>query len=354
MDKKWIPWIIVAAVAAVIVIVIAINTGNDGEETAATTTTVSETSTTTGETTTTTPGDTTTTTPGDTTTSVPDTTTPPTTEAPAAPEITIGSANFTESALVAEIYAQALESAGFKVNRQLNIGPREIYAPALESGELDLVPEYTGSALTFLGGTPTPDSDETYAALQQAWEPKGITVLAYAPAQDKNGFVVTRATADSLGVSKLSDLAAHNDTLILGGPPECPERDFCLKGLENVYGLSFKEFKSLDAGGPLTVAALKGDEIQVGLMFTSDGTIAAEDFVLLEDDKNMQPAENVVPVVRTEVVDAAGGGLVDTLGAVSGKLTTGDLTEMNKQVGFDGKDPEDVAAEWLKNAGITG
>jgi osmoprotectant transport system substrate-binding protein len=346
MDKKWIPWIIVAAVAAVIVIVIAINTGNDGEETAATTTTVSETSTTTGETTTTTPGDT--------TTSVPDTTTPPTTEAPAAPEITIGSANFTESSLVAEIYAQALESAGFKVNREFNIGSREIYAPALESGELDLVPEYTGSALTFLGGTPTPDSDETYAALQQAWEPKGITVLAYAPAQDKNGFVVTRATADALGVSKLSDLAAHNDTLILGGPPECPERDFCLKGLEDVYGLSFKEFKSLDAGGPLTVEALKGDEIQVGLMFTSDGTIAAEDFVLLEDDKNMQPAENVVPAVRTEVVDAAGSGLVDTLGAVSEKLTTEDLTEMNKQVGFDGEDPEDVAAGWLKKVGITG
>ena len=339
MDKKWIPWIIVAAVAAVIVVVIAINTGGD-DEAASTTTTVGETTTTTGETTTTAPGDT--------------TTTPPTTEAPAGQEITIGSANFSENALVAEIYAQALESAGFKVNRQLNVGSREIYFPALESGELDLVPEYIGSALTYLGGTSTPDSDETFTALQDALSPQNLLALAYAPAQDKNGFVVTRATADSLNVAKVSDLAAYNDTLILGGPPECPEREFCLKGLEDVYGLSFKEFKPLDVGGPITVEALEGDEIQVGLMFTSDGTIAAKDFVLLEDDKNLQPAENIAPVVRTEIIDATGTAVTDTLARVSEKLTTEDLTEMNKQIGFDGMDPEDVAADWLQKAGITG
>jgi osmoprotectant transport system substrate-binding protein len=328
MDKKWIPWIIVAAAAAVIVVVIAMNTGGDDEAASTTTTAIDE------------------------TTTAPDETT--TTGAPDTLEITIGSANFTENALVAEIYAQALESAGYTINRQLNVGTREIYAPALESGELDIVPEYIGSALTYLGGTSTPDSDETHAALEAAWEPKGISVLAYAPAQDKNGFVVTRATADSLSVTKVSDLAAYNDTLILGGPPECPERQFCQKGLEDVYGLSFADFKPLDAGGPITVAALEGDEIQVGLMFTSDGTIAAKDFILLEDDKSLQPAENIAPVVRTEVVDAAGDGLVETLGKVSAQLTTEDLTEMNKLVGFDGRDPEDVAAEWLKKAGITG
>ena len=214
------------------------------------------------------------------------------------PTITIGSANFSENALVAEIYAQALEADGYQVERKLNVGNREIYEPALESGELDLVPEYIGTMLTFLGGAASSDSDETHAALRVALEPKGLTVLDYAAAQDKNGFVVTRATADELGVAKVSDLAAFNGTLVLGGPPECPERAFCLKGLEDVYGLSFQEFRPLDAGGPITVAALEGDEIQVGLMFTSDGTILAKDFVLLEDD-NFNAVANFISLVES-------------------------------------------------------
>jgi len=269
------------------------------------------------------------------------------------PTITIGSAGFSEAALVGEIYAQALEADGYQVERKLNTGTREIYAPALESGELDLIPEYTGSALTFLGGTPTPDSDETYAALQVAWEPMGIEVLDYAPAQDKNGFVVTQATADELGVAKVSDLAAYNGTLILGGPPECPEREFCLKGLESVYGLEFAEFRPLDAGGPITVAALQGDEIQVGTMFTSSASIYANGFVLLEDDKGLQPAENLVPAVRSEIIDAYGDDFKDTLNTVSAKLTTAELTSLNKFVEVDGEDPETVAAEWLQAIGVT-
>jgi osmoprotectant transport system substrate-binding protein len=270
------------------------------------------------------------------------------------PTITIGSANFSENALVAEIYAQALESEGYQVERKLNIGNREIYAPALEAGELDLIPEYIGTMLTFLGGTASPDSAETHAALQAAWESKGIEVLDFAPAQDKNGFVVTRATAESLGLAKVSDLAAHNGTLVLGGPPECPEREFCLKGLESVYGLSFAEFRPLDVGGPITVAALEGNEIQVGLMFTSDGTIVAKDFVLLEDDKGLQPAENLAPAVRSEIIEAYGDKFAETLKKVSSKLTTAELTAMNKLVGIDGQDPEQVATDWLKAMGVTG
>jgi len=269
------------------------------------------------------------------------------------PTITIGSANFSENALVAEIYAQALEAEGYQVERKLNIGSREIYAPALEAGELDLIPEYIGTMLTYLGGTASPDSAETHAALQVAWESAGIDVLDYAPAQDKNGFVVTKATADELGLTKVSDLAAHNGTLVLGGPPECPEREFCLKGLEDVYGLSFTEFRPLDVGGPITVAALEGDEIQVGLLFTSDGTIIAKDFVLLEDDKALQPAENLAPAVRAEIIEAYGDKFAETLQQVSSKLTTPELTAMNKFVGIDGKDPEAVAAEWLKAIGVT-
>jgi osmoprotectant transport system substrate-binding protein len=268
------------------------------------------------------------------------------------PTITIGSANFSENALVAEIYAQALESEGYQVERKLNIGSREIYAPALEAGELDLIPEYIGTMLTFLGGTASPDSAETYAALRVAWEPAGINVLDYAPAQDKNGFVVTKATAEALGLAKVSDLAAHNGTLVLGGPPECPERDLCLKGLESIYGLDFAEFRPLDAGGPITVAALAGDEIQVGLMFTSSSSIAANGFVLLEDDKGMQPAENLAPAVRAEIIEAYGDDFKQVLNSVSAKLTTAELTSLNKFVEVDGEDPEKVAAEWLKAIGV--
>lgn len=270
------------------------------------------------------------------------------------PTITIGSANFSENALVAEIYAQALESEGYQVERKLNIGSREIYAPALEAGELDLIPEYIGTMLTYLGGTPSPDSAETHAALQAAWESKGIEVLDFAPAQDKNGFVVTRATAEALALADVSDLAAHNGTLVLGGPPECPEREFCLQGLESVYGLSFAEFRPLDVGGPITVAALEGNEIQVGLMFTSDGTIVAKDFVLLEDDKGLQPAENLAPAVRSEIIEAYGDKFAETLKKVSSKLTTAELTAMNKLVGIDGQDPEQVATDWLKAIGVVG
>ncbi len=267
--------------------------------------------------------------------------------------IVIGSANFGESALVAEIYAQALEADGFSVDRKLNTGNREIYAQALEAGELHLVPEYVGSALSYKGGEPTSDTEQTTDDLRTAWGTDGISVLEPAPAQDKNGFVVTAATASALGVSKVSDLAVHNGTLILGGPPECPERAFCLKGLEDVYGLSFTEFKPLDAGGPITVAALEGDEIQVGLLFTTDGVIASKGFVLLDDDQGLQPAENLVPVLRTDIPDEYGGDLSEALNAVSAALTTDALTEMNKLTGYDGEDPAQVAADWLKSVGIT-
>lgn len=268
--------------------------------------------------------------------------------------IVIGSANFGESSLLAEIYAQALEDDGFTVERKFNTGSREIYALALEAGEIHLVPEYVGSALAFKGGTPTADSEATADDLRAVWAQDGVSVLDPAPAQDKNGFVVTSVMAADLGVEKVSDLVDLNGTLILGGPPECPEREFCLPGLEGVYGLSFAEFKPLDVGGPLTVAALEGDEIQVGLLFTTDGVIASKGFVLLEDDKGLQPAENIVPALRTDIAEEYGGNIERVLNAVSEKLTTGDLTEMNKLTGYDGDDPEQVAADWLKSVGITG
>lgn len=269
------------------------------------------------------------------------------------PTITIGSANFSESALVAEIYAQALEADGYPIDRNLNVGNREIYWQALESGDLGLIPEYIGTLLTFLGGTSSPDSGATYDALVEATGAVDVVVFEPAPAQDKNGFVVTQETADELGVEKVSDLEQYNGTLTLGGPPECPEREFCLVGLEGVYGLDFTEFKALDPGGPLTVAALEGGEIDVGLLFTSDGVIAAKGFVLLDDDKALQPAENIAPVLRKEIADAYGDDLRDRLGAVSEVLTTQELILLNKAVGADGEDPDKVAADWLAENDLT-
>ncbi|MGD2051483.1 MAG: ABC transporter substrate-binding protein [Acidimicrobiia bacterium] len=268
------------------------------------------------------------------------------------PTIVIGSANFSENALLAEIYAQALEANGYSVDRQLNIGTREIYKPALESGEIDLVPEYVGSALSTLGGTPTSDTAATASALADAWADAGVEVLDPAPAQDKNGIVVRQDTADELGLTTVSDLAPHADSLIFGGPPECPEREFCMIGLEDVYGIHFAEFKPLDVGGALTVTALEGDEIQVALLFTSDGVISARGFVLLEDDQGLQPAENVIPAIRADIVDAYGDDLVSVLNDVSAALTTEDLTQLNERVGYNGEDPDEVATDWLSEQGL--
>ncbi|WKZ83046.1 MAG: ABC transporter substrate-binding protein [Acidimicrobiia bacterium] len=268
------------------------------------------------------------------------------------PTITVGSTNLGEQLILAEIYAQALEGAGYPVERSFNLGSREVVNPALQTGQIDLMAEYTGSLLTFKGGTPSTDPDETFAALQAAIEPDGLVALAYSPAEDKNGFVVTADTAARLGLTKVSDLQAHNGTLVLGGPPECPQREFCLLGLESVYGLEFSDFRPLDVGGSLTVEALDGGEIDVALLFTSDGVIAARGFVLLEDDKLLQPSENVVPVLRQEIVEAYGSELTALLDAVSAKITTDALSELNKRYGIDAADPEDLAREWLEANGF--
>ena len=191
-------------------------------------------------------------------------------DVPDGPTITVGSTNFGEQLILGEIYAQALEKAGYPVERSFNLGSREVVNPALKSGEIDLLAEYTGTLLTFEGGTSSTDSQETYDALVAILEDSGLTAADYAPAQDKNGIVVTAEFAAANGVSTTSDLAALNGTLVLGGPPECPNREFCLIGLQDVYGLDFAEFKPLDVGGPLTVAAREGGEIDGALRCTAD------------------------------------------------------------------------------------
>jgi osmoprotectant transport system substrate-binding protein len=276
------------------------------------------------------------------------------------PTVRVGSTNFTEQTILAELYAQALEANGYRVERRLNLGPREVVEPALESNQIDLYPEYMATLLAFVGkaaggaGAPAASADPaaTASTLQSVLQPKGLALLDYAPAVDTNGYVVTKATADKYHLTKLSDLAPVASQLVLGGPPECPERQFCLPGLRDTYGLNFKEFKPLDAGGPLTVAALEGNQVDVGVIFTSDAVIAARGFVLLDDDKRLQLADNVVPVVRADLLSQAPADFKTTVNAVSAKLTTEELTGLNKAVGVDRKEPRDVAGAWLRDKSL--
>jgi osmoprotectant transport system substrate-binding protein len=268
--------------------------------------------------------------------------------------IKVASFNFNESVIVAEIYAQGLEANGYTIDRRMNLGAREVVKPALESGEIDLVPEYTGTVAGFLEVEQSADPQTTWEAARDAYRELGVTLLAFSPAQDKNAYVVTAETASELGLENVSDLQPVAGEMIFGGPPECPERPLCLQGLEDLYGLQFSEFKALDVAGPITIAALEGGEIDVALLFSTQGIIAANGWVSLVDDKGLNPAENVVPAIRTEVVDAYGDELVALLDSYSEALTTEDLTELNKRADLDQEDPAVLAREWLTENGFVG
>ena len=272
----------------------------------------------------------------------------------AGPSITVGSANFTESIILGEIYAQGLEAEGYDVTKKLNVGAREVYFPALQEGDIDLLPEYTGSLLSFLTKqkvTASSDSEETLADLKKEL-PEGVTALEMSEAQDTDGIVVNKETAEEHNLTKVSDLKPVASQLVLGGPPECPTRQACLKGLEEVYGIEFKEFKALDPGGPQTVTLLESNDIQVANLFTTDANIAEKGFVLLEDDKGIVGAENVLPVVRDEILEAHGEEFETFVNSISSKFTTEGLTELNKRVAIDKEDAEDIAAEWLSDNGL--
>lgn len=267
----------------------------------------------------------------------------------------MASFNFPESVLLAEVYFRALEGAGIPVARQHQVGPREIMEPALEQGLVDVVPEYLGSALAYLDPGSSVANLEAGAAqlrLSELLASRGLVALTPAPAESQNGFAVTPATAARYGLSSVSDLQPVAGELVLGGPPECPQRPFCLVGLQETYGLSFRSFMALDSGGRLTRNALAGGEIDVGLLFTTDGHVAAGELVLLADDRRLQPAENVVPVVRRQVVERYGERLATALDEVSAALTTEALARMNAEVGIERQDPAAVATAWLARQGL--
>jgi osmoprotectant transport system substrate-binding protein len=269
--------------------------------------------------------------------------------------ITIASFNFSESIILAHIYGDALKNKGYTINYRDKLGNREIVEPALESGQIDLYAGYAATDLTFVEGKQgvTADAGSNAQAnvqrLNAVLNPKAIKALDPSPAIDQNAFAVTKAEADQYSLTKLSDLSSVASNWTLGGPPECAQRPFCQPGLKATYGLNFKAFKSLDAGGPLTYAALKQGAINVGLVFSSDGGIAANNFVVLQDDKHLEAADNIVPLIRTAVANSEVTAL---LNSIDSKLNTPDLTAMNKSADVDKQDPTDVATTWVKDHGF--
>jgi len=262
--------------------------------------------------------------------------------------LTIGSKDFTGALILGQVYGQALEAAGWSVKFKENLGATEVAYPALQHGDLDLYPDYQGTVLAYLKGQGTGDRQETYQRLQQKLAGTDIVASTPAPAVDVNGYYMLKSKADQLGVKTLSDLEPYAPQLVFGGPPECPTRPLCLPGLEQTYGLHFKEVKKLDTGGPVTAKDLTDGVIDVGTLFTGSSVIPSG-VVLLQDDKHLQPADNPVVLVRKSKSTPE---LQQTLDKVSAQLTTAAYNEMNAGVTRDKKDPKDVAKTFLSAHGL--
>ena len=268
--------------------------------------------------------------------------------------VVVASFNFPESELLAAIYELAIRHAGIPAQLQLDLGPRELVQPALEQGLVDVVPEYLGTALTSLvphPGAPMSDPAAVQAALARALARWHVQVMTPAAAQDQNGMVVTAATARRLGLHKVSDLRRAASRLTLGGSPECPDRPYCLPGLRQVYGLRFASFLPFDTQPELD-AALRDGVVGVAVLDTTDGNLATGDLVLLTDDRHLQPAENVVPVVTGSALARYGKRLADAVNAVSAQLTTKALLFMDWRIEVAGNDVMAEARGWLERHGI--
>ncbi|NNN30336.1 ABC transporter substrate-binding protein [Streptomyces sp. S3(2020)] len=263
--------------------------------------------------------------------------------------VTIGTANFTENQVLGYLYAAVLEAAGVKVKVRPNLGTREILIPALKGGDIDLLPEYQGALLHYLDPKATATEEgEMQNALAVAL-PAGLQVLPYGMAEDSDAFVVTQETARKYGLTSLADLRKQNGKLVIGAAPEVKKRQVGVVGLKDVYGVEFKEFKSLDSSGPLVKGALKKGDVDVANLFTTDTDIQANDWVVLTDPKNLIPGQHVVPLIADRKADSTVRKALARLGNV---LTTAQLTELNRQVDKDKKDPEDVANAYAAQHGL--
>jgi osmoprotectant transport system substrate-binding protein len=263
--------------------------------------------------------------------------------------VTVGvSGLFTENILVAEMYSQALENCGYSIDKKLSIGSREISDAALEKGDIDLKPEYLSSELVFLQPDANPSGDPAAVAakLRSALKQKGVALLDYSPAADQNVFVTTQEIASEHNLETVGDLAPVAGQLTLGGPPECPKRPYCEIGLKKVYGVTFGDFKSLDVGGPETVQALDAGAIDVAVLFSTNPVIQSKGWVILKDDKGLEAADNIAPVVRESVLDDT---IKSALDKVSQALTTDELTQLIARVDVDREDAADVAKSFLQD-----
>ncbi|HPJ19818.1 MAG: ABC transporter substrate-binding protein [Actinobacteria bacterium] len=273
--------------------------------------------------------------------------------------IVVATTNFSETKILASMYQQVLQANGVEASIK-ELTTREVIIPALQTGEVQLTPEYLGSLTEFLNkeanGADAPqvatgDAQATYTEAQTLAEPADLTLLEPSAAQDQNAFAVTQAFADQNGLSTLSELGTYSQQspITLGGPPECPKRPFCQPGLEETYNVDVGSFVPLDAGGPLTIQALKQDKVNVGLVFSSSGSVAANDLVVLEDDKGLQTAENILPALYTPAVTDT---ITTALNEVSAALTTDELQQLNSQVEIDRQSPQKVAEQWLTEQGL--
>ncbi|MET7847370.1 ABC transporter substrate-binding protein [Streptomyces avermitilis] len=263
--------------------------------------------------------------------------------------VIIGTANFTENQVLGHLYAAALEAAGVRTTVRPNLGTREILVPALRGGDIDLLPEYQGALLHYLAPKATATEE---GAMQNALTvalPSGLQVLPYGMAEDSDAFVVTRATARKYGLSSLADLKKHNGKLVIGAAAEVKKRQAGVVGLKDVYGVEFKEFKSLDSSGPLVKGALKKGDVDVANLFTTDTDIQANDWVVLADPRNLVPGQHVVPLIADRKADSTVRKALAELGNI---LTTAQLTELNRQVDKDKKDPQDVANAYAEQHGL--
>lgn len=263
--------------------------------------------------------------------------------------IIVGSANFPENQLLAELYAGALEAKGVSVTKQLNISSRETYLGALKDGSIDLIPEYTGNLARYFD--PEADVSSTEAALASLKRvvPDGLTVLEPASAEDKDSVVVTQATAEKYSLTSIDDLASYASQMTFGGPPEMKERIDGVPGLKRVYGLEFASFKPLDAAGALTVQALNNGQVDAANLFSTNPEIAAKNFVVLDDPKGLFGSQNIIPLINT---DQATDTVTETLNAVNATLDTKTLTDLVAKVVIDKQDAETVAAEYLSSKSL--
>jgi len=274
------------------------------------------------------------------------------------PTVKVGSVGFDEARIMAEAYAQVLENAGYTVNRDgIGLGDRSVLQPALESGQIDLQPEYIGSSLgsKAYGGSPTGDPAANLTALQAILNGKGggITALNYTPAQDQNAFVVRKETADQYSLTKMSDVAAVQDKLKLGLATDCPTNPLCGKALKDAYGIDTTNATLLSACDTPMAQALVAKTIDLGELCSTQPDILVNNFVLLQDDKLTQPADNISPLVRNDFLAKTDKTSFEKLlNDLSAKIDTPTLADLYKQVSVDKKDIKDVVSTWLKAQGL--